>query len=376
MNKRCGAGKNCGATCISRKKVCQLTLDNVLSEGLHNISKNVKGMPPDRPITVNYNFEPTIDSGKKFMGPYKERLKSAFSREERAKKLIDKLEDIMFDDDRPLSKEIKGKIKERIREVRARESRAFHDYMKTMLEIRNKISRTDLPEEEIKRIVNSVDIKTRDSKLKGEIESEVGQFVRMFNGRGLLYVSSSGDDPSSPVHSVEISPGRPNARLNNGTISLNGSNLSTTFHELGHFVERLYPLVSQYAVKWRDSRALTTEQLKLLSKSDPSYRKFTSPENLLKSSRSITSIEMLPTFKLNSIVPFGGFDNDEVAFLGRYMNPYMGKVYPGFLGNYVTEVTSMALQSFATTKGMADLYRSHPDLFEMAVGLAITPAGN
>ena len=70
------------------------------------------------------------------------------------------------------------------------------------------------------------------------------------------------------------------------------------------------------------------------------------------------------------------------AFLDKYKDAYMGKVYDMFDYDYSyikgkinpSEVLTMSIQEFADPSLMGKLYRTHPDLFELVVGMS--RAGN
>lgn len=82
-----------------------------------------------------------------------------------------------------------------------------------------------------------------------------------------------------------------------------------------------------------------------------------------------TSSGEKPLFKLKDMRPHLNHKDSELAYAGRYISPYMGRVYRG----KVTEVISVALEHFSETAGMYRLYKEHPDLFTTIVGLAVTP---
>jgi hypothetical protein len=63
-----------------------------------------------------------------------------------------------------------------------------------------------------------------------------------------------------------------------------------------------------------------------------------------------------------------GYGPNEVAVVDRFFHPYLGKRYTDDL----TEVVSMTVEHFAEPHLMAHLYRNHPDLFTLGVGLSQT----
>lgn len=68
------------------------------------------------------------------------------------------------------------------------------------------------------------------------------------------------------------------------------------------------------------------------------------------------------------------YGGKEWGIPGRFMEPYMGKVYNGIKtskGHLVsTEVISVAAEMFTSAGGMRKLYDHHPDLFTYIVGLS------
>jgi hypothetical protein len=63
-----------------------------------------------------------------------------------------------------------------------------------------------------------------------------------------------------------------------------------------------------------------------------------------------------------------GYRKDEVAVIDNFVDPYMGKVYK----DRFTEVVSMTIEHFSEPYLMSSLFKSHPDLFVLGVGLAST----
>lgn len=58
----------------------------------------------------------------------------------------------------------------------------------------------------------------------------------------------------------------------------------------------------------------------------------------------------------------------EVGLRGKYIDPYMGKVYGR--GNPSTEIINVSIESFSNPESMSRLYRAHPELFKIIVGLS------
>ncbi len=89
-------------------------------------------------------------------------------------------------------------------------------------------------------------------------------------------------------------------------------NRTTNLHELGHHVEYGSNEVIEASIKWRNSRATGA------------------PEQLSKLS------------------PGGRYDENEIAFPGKYVTPYVGKDY----GSGATEVVSVGIENFTDGRSM------------------------
>ena len=89
-----------------------------------------------------------------------------------------------------------------------------------------------------------------------------------------------------------------------------------------------------------------------------------------------------PVYKLKSITGNRGYRDKELAFVDKYKDAYMGKIYdmydysePFIKGKInPSEVLTMSVQEFSDPKLMGKLYRTHPELFELVVGMS--RAGN
>lgn len=359
--KKCEDGKNCGATCIARGIRCLIDLSQPLSSGLSRVSKKVKGLLPS--IKNKYSKDTLKLKGsayaREFMAEYEKQLKSAIAQEERANNssFLEK-------------------------------SRALSEQIEIMRRIKEKLLKTNLREDEVKNIVNGINIipyldrgstierrrfgTAKVRRIEYGVKDQVEEFVRLFNGRGFL--EKVNGVPTPTVRTIEIHPlERGFAWFSKNLAKTDGKAL-TTFHELGHFVEHQSKVLSSYSDRWRRDKALTSRQLRSLGKNDPLYELVYKDGKLSDRLIGSTLAFKRPAFWLRDMTNNGNYGENEVALAGRYMDPYMGKVYTR-LSN-TTEVLSMALQSFSTPKDMVNLYKNHPDLFEMAVGLAITPAGN
>jgi hypothetical protein len=69
--------------------------------------------------------------------------------------------------------------------------------------------------------------------------------------------------------------------------------------------------------------------------------------------------------RLSQLTGNPNFGDDEVAFPGDFLSPYVGKIYD----DGSTEVISMGLQQFADLDDMLQFYQNHPDHFKLILGI-------
>ena len=62
------------------------------------------------------------------------------------------------------------------------------------------------------------------------------------------------------------------------------------------------------------------------------------------------------------------YRDSEVAWTNDFINGYMAKDYGEGIPS--TEVWTVGVEHFADTRRMGSLFRRHPDLFQMIVGLS------
>lgn len=110
------------------------------------------------------------------------------------------------------------------------------------------------------------------------------------------------------------------------------------FHEFGHHIEFEDNNITLAAAKWRNSRETPGTRVEKLSKitGNPDYR------------------------------------DDEVAVQDKFIDPYVGKVYPrNPQGKSATEVISMGIEHFANPELMQHLHEKDPQHFHFIVGLLV-----
>jgi SPP1 gp7 family putative phage head morphogenesis protein len=157
-----------------------------------------------------------------------------------------------------------------------------------------------------------------------EIKSVVQDFARIVGGRGVGMISKiariSDRANADPIAGV----------LNVGKNGTANRAREVVFHELAHFIEFENPSIGAAAIEWVKSRATG------------------------------------PLTKLADLAPANGYDDDEVAYPDRFIDPYIGKSYGAA---YFTEVVSMGVEHFASPEMMEKLYLADPEHFEFILGV-------
>ena len=129
-------------------------------------------------------------------------------------------------------------------------------------------------------------------------------------------------------------PGSPKSgnpgMINVGRAPSKESQITVFWHEFGHHLEYSNPEYKQAATEWRNARATSDKPV-----------------------------------KLSALDPFAGYKDDEVALPGRFIHPYVGKVY----ARGSTEVISMGLERFSRPSDMADFYRKDREHFLLILGM-------
>lgn len=308
-------------------------------------------------VKINHRSESKNDSqraGKKFLRQFKGL--------ERTTEIINRYENLFS----TVAKQLDGnntpeqiaRITRKLTEINTKKNRLENRLVSIMEEARGKLLQTNLTDKQVNDLVSRVWTPNASNTTR----ENMAEFIRMFNGRGFTDVD--GDQKFKSVRSVSDVSERAHARPTKGFVRTNPER-ATTFHEIAHIVEAQRPWMSQYAVQWRDEKAYDNirDISRALGRNVPSqgfYR--------------VRNGEVVPLVMLKDMFPGSRYDEDEVGLVDRYFNKYMGKVYGGSSSpQRVTEVWSMAFEHFASPQGMAVFYRSHPELFEIVAGLAVSP---
>lgn len=300
-------------------------------------------------------FDENSKAAKEIMGEYKNKLDSAFSVMNRGKAIVEKIKERLKSDD--LSREERNKLIKALFGIEERVKRADQRAEKLMEQIRNSMIKTKLSNEEVEKILGSVKL-TGDKSLQSKVRDQLSEFVRMFNGKGMdsleeVTINANGRAFAEGLKFIQTDGGK-----------------GSMFHEAAHVIERTNSWIRDYARKWVDSRAYTISELQVDSKLGKDIVRGPDGKLIPFSNMVDISGRDLPLYRLTDMPALRnhGFDPSEAALVDKFMSPYMGKFY--LSGD--TEVISMGIEKFASTKGMKELYNSHPDLFEVIVGMAGT----
>lgn len=317
------------------------------------------------------SFKQVSLAGKSFLRKYENRLKYVRSTLERA----EKLEVALRDRSRKVAEEGKpGWIKEKLRlsssikRVARRRRVAESRLSETMVSIREDLLRSRLSDRDVSILVDRVKFSGPNLDLQ-QTRKHVEEFVRMFNGKGLSEVNEKSGLRDQVSAIVIDSSRRAYAIPDKGYVVSNGTK-QTLFHELGHVVEGQRGWLRDFSERWRDTRAFSLKRAYEEKESqrlvgDGKDVKVPFEENTLK-----TTGQNVPVFRLKDMVPLRNFEyrEDEKAVVDTFLSPYLGKMYDSGW----TEIVSSTMEHFSEPYLMGHLFKRHPDLFYLGVGLAST----
>lgn len=318
----------------------------------------------------------TLRKGNAFLKEYDEGLRSTVSILRKANALEKQL--------RELSKKLEvdrepGWIKKKLRvsgaimKVARHRGNAEARLQAKMQGIREQLLKTSLSEEKVQLLVSRVALMppkgsiTLDQETVAQTRKHLEEFTRMFNGRGMLEVLEKKEERKQLSQLVIDPAQRAFAMVNTGFVTSNGGK-QTLFHEIGHIVEGQRDWLLNYSNRWRDSRAFSVQK----AYDHPETQKLVGDGKTTKVPYTLetlsTTRKTVPVVKLNEMLPHVGmnYKPEEIAVLDTFLSPYLGKRYK----DNFTEIVSSTLEHFAEPHLMAHLYKKHPDLFTLGVGLA------
>jgi SPP1 gp7 family putative phage head morphogenesis protein len=234
--------------------------------------------------------------------------------------------------------------------------------------LKNKMLETPLSQSQIDGFVKNTKITTWQAAQKTQIRGYLSEYIRMFNGNGFI-AAPNGVPPITKIGKAQ----RASNSYWKGQMSTSGGrnyvSKSTTFHEITHSVEVMNPKLNNYMNEWKFNKGFT-EKTKI--------QEVIHKKKALASSGASDLAKKKPVYKLKDITHIN-YDAREKAFVDKYLDPYMGKIYEpdNFVKRFgidgspeASEVLTMTVQQFADVENMPRVLADHPDLFELIVGMS------
>jgi len=235
--------------------------------------------------------------------------------------------------------------------------------------LKNKMLETSLSQSQIDTFVKNTKITTFNAAQKTQIRGYLNEYIRMFNGNGFI-AAPNGVPPITKIGKAQRASnsywkGQMSTSLKRG----NAVSKSTTFHEITHSVEVMNPKLNNYMNEWKFNKGFTDKT---------KIQEVIHNKKALASSGASDLAAGKPVYKLKDITNIP-YDAREKAFVDKYLDPYMGKIYDAdkFVKNFgiqgapeASEVLTMTVQQFADVENMQKLLSEHPDIFELIVGMS------
>jgi len=234
--------------------------------------------------------------------------------------------------------------------------------------LKNKMLETPLSQSQIDGFVKNTKITTWQAAQKTQIRGYLSEYIRMFNGNGFI-AAPNGVPPITKIGKAQ----RASNSYWKGQMSTSGGrnyvSKSTTFHEITHSVEVMNPKLNNYMNEWKFNKGFTDKT---------KIQEVIHKKKALASSGASDLAKKKPVYKLKDITHIN-YDAREKAFVDKYLDPYMGKIYEpdNFVKRFgidgspeASEVLTMTVQQFADVENMPKVLADHPDLFELIVGMS------
>ena len=322
-------------------------------------------IPKPKPVTKPVAFE------RRLVDSSPEQLRKA------GKGLIDEVGGLDVDKLKKLEAEFKVAAKEAARNMGALDKFEkvkknyfdFREKFETRLTtLRNKMLETTLNDAQVNKYIKNTKITTWNAAQKTEIRGQLDEYIRMFNGNGFI-------DAENGVPAI-TKIGKANRASNSHwkgsiTTQLNRQgkiSKSTTFHEITHSVEVMNPKLNNYMNEWKFKKGFTD---------NAKIKEVIHNKRALPESGAIDRAAGKQIYKIKDITNIR-YQPREKAFVDKYLDPYMGKKYEPYDFTRFgikeklesSEVLTMTVQQFGKVENMAKLYREHPELFELIVGMS------
>jgi hypothetical protein len=180
---------------------------------------------------------------------------------------------------------------------------------------------TPLSKQEARALAEKVDIDIKDPQIKQRVLDDLTDYYYHTGGKG-----------QSLLQSIKAEGDRAYADKNKKLIEV-GKNAPSyaLWHEVSHHAETENKNILRANEKWREERSLTQN-----------------------------------AEKLNDITNSSKYRNDEIAYRGNYITPYVGRVYTSDVE--ATEVHAVGMEHFHSPQTMRSLYNKDPEHFNLVLG--------
>ena len=329
--KNCNKGYSCGYTCINTSKACKKTLPGQAKSFAEFLKKqNAK----DEYVVDFSNFRDLIGLGERLTQAIVEEVPST-QEYEKLKKELDALKGEIKNQSLQgrISEETIKKFRELELDLNEEETKLINkevsqlEKLETFLLDKNKLS-----DESVNDWLKGLEIDTSNKNVKANswlIKDSLKSAYRLTGGKVGEALEKIGYEEERAFANKE------EKFLNVGYQKeiLSGLASTTLYHEFGHFVEFNNPKLALASRDFIESRATgLIEKLSVIT-GDKEYR------------------------------------DDEVAYPGNFITPYVGKVY-GERG-IPTEVVSVGLEHFANRVRMRHLYKNDREHFYFMIGVLV-----
>lgn len=348
----CTEGKSCKTACIKKSWVCRMDFMQMVSAEIPKLTGLISTLvgkvtgtsPPKEKEPPKESVEGVNRAANTFLAKYEKSLKGLSESYNRIDGEVERLSVLLSNRNMDLME--RGVLITRFNKAEEESAKAWEKLKALMGRIREDLLRSNRNDPSAVKAVRSINFVGKEKK--GDTEGQLREFFNLFGGKGFSNVKGITPNTVYPLTDVFMKPKeRAWANPEMGHMKLSGSK-GTTFHEMGHFIERQRPWLNKFAQDWRDSKASRE------ARGVETIGEIPSPRG------------NIPTYALRDIVKNGGYGEDEIGVSGPFLNPYMGKIYE----NGATEVISMAMEHFSDSTGMAQLHSTHPELFKLMVGIA------
>lgn len=373
--KRCRTGYNCGGSCISTKKKCRVALSGEAKNFAQYVRQNKgkltaiqKEKAKEQNIGLKAQSQLKGEKHKKATTSQPPPNSAAFfiEKSQKALKILDsasieklaasakEVRSLMdnFDLLRKQSDKLKSYENEKASKIisqRYQNWSRINDLITENEPILKKVydqllQKSRISDDQIKQEIGRLSISQKALNAHPELKSDLESYIKM-----------TGKIPNN-LSTIDFIKDRAYADMSNQLLNIGEPRSSSTesrmviFHELSHFEEFNNSNIGKAAAEWRKQKA-----------SD--FAKNGQPE--IKELKTL-----IPGYVSDE------YDSDEKAFQDKYIDPYVGRIYPPYLGRPVSEVVSVGIQHFVSPRKMAELYLMDPSHFELSLGIVKSLQGD